>query len=278
VFGFPARKSLNLGDNRYAPRKCLTRTFLCGAMDVESQKTLKTRKIRIISTVLSPAVQLWLRSQVERVEALQFKLIGGDRQIVTGNIPGISIAATSAVYQGLHLSKIQLEGRNIRVNLGQVIKGKPLCLLEPVPVVGQLLLSESDFQASLQSPLLSTALTEFLASLLALDEITNSDDHSKYRKISFSWQQIAIDMGQLTLKGTLIDGNLQTTPVVIRAGLQLASPHELLLNPFQIQMSSAFPSRNLDGFQVDLGSDVELQELTLTPGQLMCRGRLTVLP
>jgi hypothetical protein len=121
-------------------------------------------------------------------------------------------------------------------------------------------------------------VTEFLGALLTSDEITNLDNDLKNRQLSFSWQQIAIDTDQLTLSGTLLDGGLGTTPIVIRAGLQLASPHDLLLNPFQIQILPASPPRNLDGFQVDLGSDVDLQEITLSPGELMCRGRLKVIP
>lgn len=247
-------------------------------MDVESQESLKLKKSRIISTILSPALRLWLRSQVERVEALEFNITGGDRQILQGNIPAISIAASSAVYQGLHLSKIQLEGTGIRINLGQVIKGKPLRLLSPIPVMGQLRLSESDFQSSLQSPLLSTALTEFLTSLLISDQQTSINNNLTDKQLSFSWQTMAINLGQLTLTGIMTKGPFAPTPIIICAGLQLASPHQLRLNPFQIQMSPDLEPQNLDGFEVDLGADVELQELSLTPGQLICRGRLTVLP
>ena len=230
-------------------------------MDVESQKASQTKTSRIISTVLSPAIRLWLRSQVERVEALEFKITGGDRQILTGNIPNISVAASQAVYQGLHLSQIQLQATQIRVNLGQVIKGKSLHLLEPVPVTGQLTLSETDLQASLKSQLLSTALSEFLGTFLTSPNL------------DLNWQKITIDTGLLTLSGTL-----QAMPITIIAGLQLASPHELLLDPFQIQMPPPFESQNLDGFQVDLGSEVDLQEITLTSALLLCRGCLKVLP
>ena len=245
-------------------------------MDIETPNALKSKRSRMISTVLSPALRLWLRSQVEQVDALQFKITGGDRQILTGYIPSISIAASHAIYQGLHLSQIQLEGSNIRVNLGQVIKGKPLHLLEPVPVVGQLLLLESDLQASLQSPLLSTALTELLDTLLQSDQVINPDKDLKDKKIS--WQQIVIDTNQLTLVGTLTEVNLQTTPIVLRASLQLATKSVLQLNSLQIQLKPESEPINLDNFQVDLGSEVELQELTLTPGQLRCNGRLTVMP
>lgn len=229
---------------------------------------MKTQTSRIISTVLSPALRLWLRSQVERVEALEFKITGSDRQILSGNLPAISIAASHAVYQGLHLSKIQLEGSQIQVNLGQVIKGKSLRLLAPIPVTGQLILSETDLQASLGSPLLSNAIAEFVGNLLASASLA-----SNQQPPNFSWQKIAIEQDLLLLTGTL-----QARPISIKAGLQLASPHELVLNPFQIQISSEQEVKNFDNLQVDLGSEVALEEISLTPGQLRCRGALQVLP
>lgn len=244
-------------------------------MSVETPEALKSKGSRIISTVLSPALRLWLRSQVEQVEDLQFKIVGGDRKILTGHIPTVSVAASRAVYQGLHLSNIQLEGSEIRVNLGQVIKGKPLRLLKPFPVIGQLLLQTSDLQASLGSPLLSNALTEFLETLLQTNGITTLGEDLKERQIT--WQQIDIDAGQVTIYGTLIDTS-GTMPVVIRAGVQLATAQELRLHPLQIEIPPIIPSRHLDSFEVDLGSEVDIQELTLTPEQVMCRGRLTVLP
>lgn len=245
-------------------------------MDVETPTTLKSKKSRIISKVLSPAVQLWLRSQVEQVETLQFKISGGDRQILSGHIPTVSITASRAVYQGLHLSQLELEGTGIQVNLSQVIKGKPLRLLEPVPVGGQIVILASDLAASLQAPMLSNAVSEFLSTLLKSEGNTKLGNDLKERQIS--WQKVDLEEGQLTVFGTLTDKLLQTTPVVIRAGLELASPQILRLNPLQIQLSPTSVPLILDNLQVDLGSQVNLQELALTPGQLLCRGRLTVLP
>jgi len=76
--------------------------------------------------------------------------IWNDRQICNG-IPRVSILAHHAVYQGLHLTQIQLVGEGIRTNLGQGLRGQP-ATLEPVPVFGELLLQESALNASLQSP------------------------------------------------------------------------------------------------------------------------------
>lgn len=296
-------------------------------MGVNKSKAGTDKGSRMISTVVSPAVQLWLRSQVDAVETLQFKLMGRDRQILRGHIPTVSIAADGAIYQGLHLSQIQLEGVNIRFNLTQVFKGKPLRLLEPIPVTGQLILRESDLQASLSAPLLSNALTELLNTFI--NSYNQPDQSPPMDESQINWQQITIDGQQLTLKGTVIscpvesshygdnkaesrrqwfgrltnrvegkeDGDkvkgnhhglgglnyrthhpMRETPIRIDAGIQLATPQKLRLHPLQIQINAQQPPITLDHFMIDLGSEVDLEELTLTPGQLICRGCIRVIP
>ncbi|AOY82815.1 DUF2993 domain-containing protein [Moorena producens JHB] len=243
---------------------------------VKTPKTSKQKPSQIISKVISPALRLWLRSQVEEVATLQLSIVGCDRQILTGYIPQVALAANQAVYQGLHLSQIQLEGSNIRLNLGQIIKGKPLRLLEPVPVVGQLLLLEPDLQSSLEAPLLSNALTELLNTFLKSDDIIQPGNDPKQPQIR--WQKININIGQLTLRGISTNPDVGKKLIVIRAGIQLATPHQLELNPLQVQIDPDAPPISLDGFLINLGPEVELQELTLTTGQLICRGGLKVMP
>ncbi|WP_250121870.1 DUF2993 domain-containing protein [Chroococcidiopsis sp. CCMEE 29] len=233
-----------------------------------SAQTVSSKQSRIISKVLSPAIRLWLRSQVERVSHLEVKISGGDRQILSGSIPGVLISASNAVYQGLHLTQIQLVGEGIRTNLGQVLKGQPLRLLEVVPVVGELLLQESDLTASLQSPLLANALTELLEMLLPENCRIEGQ---------VSWHKIVIDTDQLILSGTLV-GSSSTKPLLLRSGLQLASCHELQLTQPQLQTSQDLLLKELENFKLDLGPEVNIQELTLTPGQMLCRGSINVIP
>ena len=217
--------------------------------------------------MLSPAVRLWLRSQVQQVSDLEVKISGSDRQILHGTIPRVSISAHHAVYQGLHLTQIQLVGEGIRINLGQVLRGQPLRLLELVPVFAKLLLQESDLNASLQSPLLANALTELLGMLLPSSYLI--DGQAVCHKIG-------IDNGQLILSATLADRTSHPTPVVIRTGLQLASCHELQLEQPQIQTQVGLSLVNLDSFKLDLGPEVSITELTLTSGQLVCCGRINI--
>ena len=242
---------------------------------VGNTEPLQPKQSRIISTVLSPAIRLWLRSQVEQVEDLQVNIQAGDRLLLTGNIPKVILAAKQAVYQGLHLRQIRLVAQAIRVNLGQVLKGKPLRLLAPVPVTGEIMLTQADLQASLASTLLPSALTEFLVTLLAAGGFPSPAEFLKHRQIT--WQEIAINSGKIQLKGMM--ANCQATasvPILIRAAVKLASSNELQLTDTEIEGPFELNSASLNGMTVNLGSDVEIQELTLNSGELLCRGQLLV--
>lgn len=224
---------------------------------------------RIISKVLSPAVRLWLRSQVEKVENLQFNIEGSDRQIVGGTIPAVFLAANKAIYQGIHLGEVKLSATGISINIGQVLKGKPLRLLEPIKLTGEIILAETDFNASLQAPLLGNAVSDFLIPLLKIDTT---------EKLSLQNLQVAIEVDRLILTATLLSADNETYPLILRTGLQLASNHELKFNNPEIETSAKIQSNLVDGFQVDLGTEVDIEELTLNTGMLICQGSINVLP
>ena len=94
--------------------------------------------------MLSPACRVWLRSQVSHVDDLQVDIQGGSRQILGGTIPRVTVVAVGAIYQGLSLGSIDLIAENIRINLPQVIKGKPLQLLAPIAVMAGVKFSDRD--------------------------------------------------------------------------------------------------------------------------------------
>ena len=240
-------------------------------------------KSRIISKVLTPAVRLWLRSQVEQVEELQVNIDAGDRKILKVQIQRVVIAARQEIYQGLHLSQLQLTGENIRVNLGQVLRCKPLTLLATVPVRGELVLTEADLNASLQAPLLANAIAEFLVSLLASEiQAVVESPRSGRQALNLDQSQIKITPGQLTLSALLVATSGATTPIFIRTGLKLTNGQTLQLeNPQWLTRMNAqrgLPLGDLDGFAIDLGSDVALDALTLEDGRLICRGQIQVTP
>lgn len=239
------------------------------------------KQSQIITTVLSPAVGLWLRSQVERVEALHVKVESSDRQILAGQIRSALVSGQRAVYQGLHLSQLQIVGQNIRVNLGQVVRGKPLRLLEPILVDINLTMEEADLNASLQAPLLAQAVSDLLKTLLKTGVGDLQADLSDTPDLNLRDFAMRLQSEQLTLSAKLKTKN-GDTPLVIRTGLSLASGHELQFDQPQwltsLTAKRGLPLTDLDGFKIDLGPDVEMQQLTLTAGQLVCQGTLKVNP
>jgi hypothetical protein len=236
--------------------------------------------ISLISKVLSPAVRLWLRSQVESVEALDFQIEGGDRQILAGCIPKVAIAARKAVYKGLHLSQIDLTGETIRINLRQILQGKPLRLLNVVPIYGSLLWDETDLNASLQSPLLAIALAEFFLTWLKEFSHLLPEDLAQAMKEPLTLQdaQAALHHNQATIR---LDW--RSTPSIsttLQTGLSLVSGNRLKLEQPHLLTCAAQKSSStqLQDYEVELGTDVELQEFRLELGKLWVQGQINVLP
>lgn len=231
------------------------------------QETVSGKSSRLISKVLSPALGLLLRSQVQQVSDLVVKISGSDRQILSGYIPHVTISAQHTVYQGLHLTQIHLVGETIRVNLAAVLRGQPLRLLEPVPITTELVLQESDLTASLDSPLLANALTDLLPTLLPTDYSVDSP---------ISWHKVTIERNQLILHATLTTATDRPKPVILSTNLQLASSHELQLEHLEVQIGE--DCQYLESFKLDLGPEVDFQKLTLSQGQIVFHGRLKVFP
>ncbi|MEH2289948.1 LmeA family phospholipid-binding protein [Nostoc sp.] len=237
-------------------------------MPDQNSQTTSANKIRIITQVLTTAVKLWLRAQVSQISELEVEIKASDRQLFSGRIPSVSIFATHAVYQGLLITQIQLIAENIRVNIGSVLKGKPLRLLETVPVVGNLIVDEKDLNASLSSELLSTALSDLLVKVLPTDYPQSQP---------IKWQEIILGNNQIILRGLRVT-NSETIPLEICLGLQLLSGHELQVTYIPIKPEQKNILKNNQEYNLDLGSDVDIQELTLIPGKLVCRGRINVNP
>lgn len=241
---------------------------------------------RFISKVLSPAVKLWLRSQVNSVETLQFQIEGGDRQLMSGYVPKVTIAAQQVIYQGIALSYIHLVGETIRINLKEVVRGQPLRLLEPIPVQAEAIVHQADLNASMNSPLLAEALSELVMMLLQSGLTSDlSTELQSELKPPIAVQSPAIKIGENHL---ILSANLrsaasqQSTPFTLRTQLQIAEGHKIrFCQPEWLTHSNAEtgqPLPHLETFEIDLGTEVFLQQLTLSDEQLICQGQIRVMP
>jgi hypothetical protein len=236
------------------------------------------KQSRLISKVLAPAVQLWLRSQVEQIENLEVKIEAGDRQILSGYIQQVFLSAEQAVYQGLSLGQVRLSGENIRVNLSQIVRGKPLRLLAPIPIQGTVLMEEANLNASLNAPLLKAGVTQFLMTFLRSDGAETPDEAD----LNLQDLRITLEDHQVVIAASLISSGGNATPIAIRTGFALQAPNLLALqNPQWLPHATAkrgLAIVDLDGYAFDLGEETEIEELSLQAGQVSCRGRITVRP
>ena len=184
----------------------------------------------LIHRVLEPAIQFWLRSQVESVSSLEVHLEGGDRQILSGYLPLVQLNAQKVVYQGLHLSQIELSGHNFRINIGQILKGKPLRLLEPISIDLNVFLQAEDAQASLHSALFQEAIIDALQLLVgeqisdALGQSMSSEALTLHNpNLVLSDHRLRFSAEMRTHEGD------KSIPVALQTSLVISSPHALTL-------------------------------------------------
>ena len=242
----------------------------------------------LIGSIFSKAIGLWLRSQVDKIDHLQLNIEGSNRSLLSGDIPGVSVAAENAIYQGLHLTQVQLQGSNIRFNLGQVLKGQPLHLLEPFFVTGNLHLNQLDLNQSLQAPILVQALNEFVLSLLiALTQSSSQSTYDLQNQQNDSWvqsvqriqdTQILIETDHLILNAQLLFDSGELLFFQLKTGLEIANFRELMLVQPKVQIYDIDTELHLDNYIIDLGSDIKIQDLILSPGLLEIQATLKINP
>lgn len=249
---------------------------------------IQTPRQPLIGTLLTTAVQFWLRSQVDKIDHLDFKIEGSNRSLLSGYIPRVSVSAENAVYQGLHLTQVQLQGSEIRFNLGQVLKGQPLHLLESFFVTGSLHLNESALNLSLQASMLKDALNNFVLSLLSsMTEVSLNTASDTQLESSNSWvnsieqiqdSKIILETDHLILKAKLLLATGELLSFRLKTGLALASSHELLFVEPKLETPMLNTELHFNDYILDLGTDIKIQDLILSPEGVEINATLKVNP
>jgi hypothetical protein len=220
----------------------------------------------IISSILSPACAAWLRTQVSAVESLDIQISAGDRQILSGTIPHVSIVATATVYRGISLQKINLQAEQIEVNLGQMMRGKPFRLLQPLILDAQATIGEADLLSSLTAPLLAGPVNDLVGQAIGIPAGDWSID----------WHQATLAAGQLTLQGS-VQAAEGTIPLTINAGVSLLAGHIIKLAPLTVDCQ-LIADRQCPDYEIDLGNEVNLARMEVGEGELLCAGKIGIKP
>lgn len=223
----------------------------------------------MISKLLSSAVKLYLRSQVERVECLKVQIVGRNKQILTGYIPQVFLSCSDAIYQGLHLSQVELQGADIAFNLPGVLKGEPLKLLEPVFVDLELKLSAADLQASLDSSLLQDGINDLWRMITATQP-------NLVTKSPIEWDNIATSGRELQLTGTYRDISGEIHQLTLSTAVNLVDSHTLCLSSVKIANRSLLTNQIETELKIDLGTDIAIDRLIVEPKQILCAGKIRI--
>ena len=219
----------------------------------------------MISKLLSTALKLYLRSQVERVEYLKVKIVGKNKQVLTGYIPQVFLSCSHAVYQGLYLSQVELRGADIAFNLPEVLKKQPL-KLEPVFVDLELKLSAADLQASIDSSLLQSGINDLWQMIVTPQGVLTAP---------IEWNNIAIANQELHLTGIYRDTSKKIQQIILSTGISLADSHTLCLSPLKIAHESSTDEIKNE-LKIDLGTDVAIEQLVIEPKQILCAGKIRI--
>jgi hypothetical protein len=237
-------------------------------MTQPSSPKTNNSKVRIITKVLISAIKLWLRSQLNQVSHLEVQITASDRQLLSGCVPGVFISASNLVYKGLHITQIELQAKNIQLNVSSILKGQPLQLSAIVPVFGKLMITEQNLNNSLSSPLLLTAINDGLIPLLAEYSINSK---------SITWRKITLDNQRLILHGIPIS-EIEGAFFNIYLGLELLNGQELQLTQVEVKTNQQMLlARNFPDI-INLGTDVDLEKLLIMPEQLSCYGSININP
>ncbi len=231
-----------------------------------------------LSGVLSAAARLWLRSQADSVSDLQIQIHGRTRQLLSGCVPGVSVAAEGAVYRGVHLSQLELTGSTIRVNLKQVLRGKPLQLLEPILVDAQLAWQAEALTASLAAPWVAQFVDNLLTAAIA-PAFNRDQGRLNVTAIGFDQDWIGF-RGQWHPHD---DGNeIPSQTIQVRSHLQPLDGRNLKFTDLQVQLDPApdTPAATtlLPDFVYCLGTDVTLSTVAIVHDQLQAVGQIWVRP
>lgn len=260
----------------------------------ESQNENLERKgrSRIIGRVLPGAVRLWLRSQLENVEQLDIRLDGSDREIVSGRLLGVTVGADSVVYRGIHIGSVDLSAKDIRINIGQVVRGKPLRLLKAFPVLGEVLLSPQDLNNSMGSALLLDGVTDFWRGLARSPQLAE-EIQSRYGSLPLDpdvvLHDVLVALGEACLGLSFYPSSQSeraAEPIVLSANLSIVSGHILRISSARwlsrlsdmSDLDKGTVVEALEGFEWDLGKDAQISQLILHPDRLLCAGQIQVRP
>lgn len=241
-------------------------------------KSTSAQGSRVISRMLPVAIKLWLQTQLDEIGELTFEIQATDRQVISGHIPGIALWAQQAVYRGIRLTDVNVTARDIKINIGQILRGKPLRLKQSFPIEGQVAWNAEDLKTSSIASILADGLMDVWQALLADDTVAAEIVVHYGNEPSLASCRGAIELVDTELLLSLVrDGQAD---IGLRGWLEIEEGHNLRLSKprWRLPSGNYVDSAALGDFCWDLGDQTELRSLTVQNEQLTCQCKIMVQP
>ena len=129
--------------------------------------------------LLASGLQFWIRQQCDTVDSLELQLHGSGLGLLRGRLEGVSLVARHVVFSSLEIERVELRSEAIQVQLGNLIKGRPLQLDHPFQIAGYAAFTGAGLSRSLCTPHwrpLGDALVDGLLGLTPLQSLTIERD------------------------------------------------------------------------------------------------------
>lgn len=238
---------------------------------------------RLISRVLPVAVKFWLQTQLDEMGELAFDIQATDRQVLSGYIPGIALSAQQAVYQGVRITDVVVQASDIQINIGQVLRGKPLRLKQAFPIEGQVVFDGESLGISSMDSVLAEGLLEFWQTLLAKEAVATEVTSHYGPVLALQNPQLDQYQSKLEILGADLVLHLvrqDRSDVVLKGEVAVDQGHILRLIKARWCLASGeqVPSQALSGFCWDLGEQTDVRSLTIQNEQLTCQCKVMVQP
>ncbi|MBT9315068.1 LmeA family phospholipid-binding protein [Leptothoe spongobia] len=239
---------------------------------------------RLISRMLPVAVKFWLQTQLDEIGDLTFEIQATDRQVLSGNIPGVSLSAQQAVYQGVCITDVTVQASDIQINIGQVLRGKPLRLKQAFPIEGQVAFDGNSLGTSSTESVLADGLLDFWQTLLAKEDVATEVAHHYGPDIAvFQDPQLAQYQSRMEILGTDLVLHLVRqgqSDLELRGWVDVEQGHMLRLTTARWCLPSGdqVQSEALSDFSWNLGKQTDLRSLTIQNDQLTCQCKIMVQP
>lgn len=165
--------------------------------------------------LLASGLQLWIRQQCQAVDNLEIQLQGSALALLRGRLDGVILVARRVVFSQLEIERVELRSSAIVVQMGSLLRGKPLQLEQAFEVEGSVVLTGAGLSRSLSTAHwrgLGDHLADGLLGLTPLQELRIERDRLLLRAQGMSCEVVPEAVG----------GRLEL--VQVESGQRLALP------------------------------------------------------